>query len=197
MSWTTRLSRGAAALALSLTALGAYAGPYSNMYVFGDSLSDPGNDLLLTGEVPDEATKARVAEETSRIEVEDHHLLVITNIPKTREMNTYDTLPLGIVLSAQHIVTVCLEENEVLGDFNVRTSSERPVLVFYYGYTNCPDICLGVLTDIASAMNRLSDADRARGGDLPGHRDLEAVFAVDQQAQCAAGPGLTDRKSVV
>ena len=61
------------------------------------------------------------SEETSRIEVEDHHLLVITNIPKTREMNTYDTLPLGIVLSAQHIVTVCLEENEVLGDFNVRT----------------------------------------------------------------------------
>jgi len=55
MSWTTRLSRGAAALALSLTALGAYAGPYSNMYVFGDSLSDPGNDLLLTGEVPSPA----------------------------------------------------------------------------------------------------------------------------------------------
>lgn len=47
MSWTIRLSRGAAALMLSLTALGAQAGPYSNMYVFGDSLSDSGNDLQL------------------------------------------------------------------------------------------------------------------------------------------------------
>lgn len=53
MSWTTRLSRGAAALCLSLTALGAQgATAYSNMYVFGDSLSDSGNDLLLIGDVP-------------------------------------------------------------------------------------------------------------------------------------------------
>lgn len=53
MSWTTHLSRGAAALCLSLTALGAQgATAYSNMYVFGDSLSDSGNDLLLTNGVP-------------------------------------------------------------------------------------------------------------------------------------------------
>lgn len=52
MSWTTRLSRGAAALALSFTALAAQAGPYSNMYVFGDSLSDSGNDLKIVGDVP-------------------------------------------------------------------------------------------------------------------------------------------------
>lgn len=52
MSWTTRLSRGTAALALSFTALAAQAGPYSDMYVFGDSLSDSGNDLQLIGAVP-------------------------------------------------------------------------------------------------------------------------------------------------
>lgn len=53
MSLTTRLSRGAAALCLSLTALGAQgAAAYSNMYVFGDSLSDSGNDLFLTKGVP-------------------------------------------------------------------------------------------------------------------------------------------------
>jgi phospholipase/lecithinase/hemolysin len=53
MSWTTHLSRGAAALCLSLTALGAQgATAYSNIYVFGDSLSDSGNDLLLTKGVP-------------------------------------------------------------------------------------------------------------------------------------------------
>ena len=42
-------------------------------------------------------------------------------------------------------------------DFNLRTGSARPVLVFYFGYTNCPDICLGVMTDLASALNRLPD----------------------------------------
>ena len=61
MSWTTRLSRGAAALALSFTALGAYAGPYSNMYVFGDSLSDSGNDLQLFA-APDPAKSLQAAD---------------------------------------------------------------------------------------------------------------------------------------
>lgn len=53
MSWTTQLSRGCAALCLTLTAFAAQgATSYSSMYVFGDSLSDPGNDLLLTSDVP-------------------------------------------------------------------------------------------------------------------------------------------------
>ncbi len=47
-------------------------------------------------------------------------------------------------------------------DFNLRTGSDRPVLVVYFGYTHCPDICLGVLTDLASALNRVPDDVRAR-----------------------------------
>lgn len=43
-------------------------------------------------------------------------------------------------------------------DFDLRTGSDKPVLVLYFGYTNCPDICLGQLTDIATALNRV-DAD--------------------------------------
>lgn len=42
--------------------------------------------------------------------------------------------------------------------FNLRTGADRPALVVFFGYTNCPDICLGVLTDVATALNRL-DAD--------------------------------------
>ena len=68
----------------------------------------------------------------------------------------------GVELTTPYALPDLTLTDHTGGDFNVRTSSERPVLVFYYGYTNCPDICLGVLTDIASAMNRLSDADRAR-----------------------------------
>jgi protein SCO1 len=47
-------------------------------------------------------------------------------------------------------------------EFAVRTGSDKPVLVFFFGYTNCPDICLGVLTDLASAVNRLPEDVRNR-----------------------------------
>ena len=62
----------------------------------------------------------------------------------------------GVELTTPYALPDLTLTDHTGGDCNVRTSSERPVLVFYYGYTNCPDICLGVLTDIASAMDRLS-----------------------------------------
>ncbi len=40
-------------------------------------------------------------------------------------------------------------------DFPVRTGSAKPVLVVFFGYTNCPDICISTLTDLASALNRV------------------------------------------
>jgi len=56
MSFSKRLFRGALIAALALQGAVAFAGPYSNMYVFGDSLSDIGNDLNITaGSVPSPA----------------------------------------------------------------------------------------------------------------------------------------------
>lgn len=57
-------------------------------------------------------------EERSRTETEENCLLVITNIPMMRGIDNYDTLPLGIILLPEYIITVCLEPNEVLADFN-------------------------------------------------------------------------------
>jgi magnesium transporter len=59
-------------------------------------------------------------EEPSRIEVEEDHILIITNVPKLDAGVSlgYDTIPLGIVISSDCIITVCLEENEVLDDFD-------------------------------------------------------------------------------
>jgi magnesium transporter len=59
-------------------------------------------------------------EEPSRIEAGDGHILIITNVPKYDEGFSlgYDTIPLGIVISRDYITTVCLEENEVLDDFD-------------------------------------------------------------------------------
>ncbi|MGI6092062.1 MAG: magnesium transporter CorA family protein [Veillonellaceae bacterium] len=56
-------------------------------------------------------------EESSRTEIEDECLLVITNIPVLRGKDGYDTLPLGIIVTADHFITVCLEQNAVLSEF--------------------------------------------------------------------------------
>jgi len=51
--------------------------------------------------------------------------------------------------------------------FNLRTGSPRPVIIVYYGYTFCPDICLGTLTDLAAALNRVPEDVR---------QSIEVVF---------------------
>jgi magnesium transporter len=57
-------------------------------------------------------------EERSRIELEDQFILVLTNIPVMLSETNYDTLPLGIIISGDHIITVCLEDNPVFSEFN-------------------------------------------------------------------------------
>jgi protein SCO1 len=46
-----------------------------------------------------------------------------------------------------------------------KDTTEQLTLVFF-GYTNCPDICQVVMSDIASAMTRLDAADRDKVGML-------------------------------
>ncbi len=41
-------------------------------------------------------------------------------------------------------------------------AGDADVTLVFFGYTHCPDICGAVLGNIASAMNRLSDAERER-----------------------------------
>lgn len=60
-------------------------------------------------------------EERSRVEIEDNYILIVTNIPIMRGKDMYDTLPLGIVITTDYIITVCLESNEILSSFNSET----------------------------------------------------------------------------
>ncbi|HET7560698.1 MAG TPA: magnesium transporter CorA family protein [Limnochordia bacterium] len=55
-------------------------------------------------------------EERPRLEFEDDQVLVIINIPIVRgeDPDEYDTIPLGIAITPEHIVTVCLEPNALL-----------------------------------------------------------------------------------
>lgn len=57
-------------------------------------------------------------EERPRIETDTGQVLIIVNIPiivKNGDV-MYDTLPLGIIVTENHIITVCLEENEVINE---------------------------------------------------------------------------------
>lgn len=59
-------------------------------------------------------------EETSRIDTEDNQTLIVIDIPycyKHDNLVTYETVPLGIIITGKNIVTVCLKETAILRDF--------------------------------------------------------------------------------
>ncbi len=56
-------------------------------------------------------------EERSRIEQEGNCVIVLVDIPSLDEKDRYVTIPLGIYMTKQVIVTVCLEETPVLRAF--------------------------------------------------------------------------------
>lgn len=57
-------------------------------------------------------------EERSHVEIEDNYILVVTNVPAMRGHDSYDTIPLSIIITSENVITVCLEKNEVLNAFN-------------------------------------------------------------------------------
>lgn len=64
-------------------------------------------------------TDALDEEEKSRIEKEDNHILIIVDIPVSSqdESGLYHTIPLGIIISDEYFVTVCLRSNAIINDF--------------------------------------------------------------------------------
>lgn len=61
-------------------------------------------------------------EERSHTELEDNCVLIITNVPIMRGSESYDTLPLGIIITHDYMITVCLEDNPVISEFNENTA---------------------------------------------------------------------------
>lgn len=57
-------------------------------------------------------------EERPRIEIDEDVILIVINIPLMEDENTFDTLPLGIIVSPEYFITVCLKENKVISFFN-------------------------------------------------------------------------------
>ena len=44
--------------------------------------------------------------------------------------------------------------------YNLRNSPSKPVTLMFFGYTNCPDVCIGVLSDVATALSRMPEPSR-------------------------------------
>jgi protein SCO1/2 len=44
--------------------------------------------------------------------------------------------------------------------YNLRTSPSKPVTLMFFGYTHCPDVCIGVLSEVATALNRMPAGSR-------------------------------------
>ena len=69
-----------------------------------------------TGVTMDFLAAATDEEESARIETETDQILVLIDIPIFRTNKDYETLPLGIIITPDYIITVCLEVNAVIGE---------------------------------------------------------------------------------
>ena len=76
----------------------------------------------LTEVDPDFLRSALDDEERSHTDVEDDSVMVLTNGPVCRDRDSYDALPLAIIVTEEYIITVCLEETPVMMEFNERTA---------------------------------------------------------------------------
>lgn len=77
-------------------------------------------------------------EESSRISMEDNYTLILVDIPSAEirnNRNTYTTIPLGIILHPDAIITVCAEDTSILKQFTdrrVRDFSTKKQMRFLY-----------------------------------------------------------------
>lgn len=59
-------------------------------------------------------------------------------------------------------------------EFNLVTSTKKPVTLVFFGYTNCPDVCSTVMADVASALTKL---------DEPVRNDVQLLFITTDPAR--------------
>ena len=64
--------------------------------------------------------------------------------------------------------------------YSLADQTDKPLTLLFFGYTNCPDVCQMVMANIASALARLDEAERA---------DVDVVFVTTD-------PSRDDRKTL-
>ena len=74
--------------------------------------------VSMVTEIPTDVLKTALdTEERSHVELEDNYIFVVINIPIILETDSYDTLPLGIFITPDFIITLCIEDTEVMRAF--------------------------------------------------------------------------------
>lgn len=88
------------------------------------NLTDPSREeLRLVADVArlsslDMLKAALDEEERAHIETDEGNILIVINIPCMEDENSFDTLPLGIVITPDYFITISLRENKVISFFN-------------------------------------------------------------------------------
>ncbi len=70
---------------------------------------------------PDFLRAALDEEESSHIDYENGNTLIIIDIPvvtKNEKSITYHTMPLGIIITKTNVITLCLRDNTIIGEFS-------------------------------------------------------------------------------
>lgn len=86
----------------------------------------------------DDLMAANDPEEKTRLVHEDNYSLILVDVPTheiRHDMDTYNTIPLGIILMPRNVITVCAEDTQVLTPFHagrVRGFSTRMRISFIY-----------------------------------------------------------------
>ena len=90
-------------------------------------------------EIPTDVLKTALdMEERSHVELEDNYIFIVINIPVIRGNDMYDTVPLGI-LTLDLLITICLEESEVLYPF---ISNQISTFYTYKRRVSCSKSCI-------------------------------------------------------
>ena len=131
----------------------------------------------------DDVRAALDEEESSRISVEDDYTLILIDIPIAEERNarhTYTTIPLGILLSDDVIITVCSDETSVLRSFidhRVREFSTKKQMRFTYQiFYNSSMVYQSLLRTIDRQRTEIEEkvADDLEDSDLIDLHELES-----------------------
>ena len=122
-------------------------------------------------------------EESSRINLEDDYTLILVDIPSAEMRNnrhSYTTIPLGIVLLENTIITVCAEETAVLKIFieqRVREFSTKKQMRFTYQilYNTCI-VYQSLLRNIDRKRTEIEERinETTQDGDLVDLHELES-----------------------
>jgi protein SCO1/2 len=67
----------------------------------------------------------------------------------------------GAVLTEEYVVPDTTLTATDGSTYSLTKDTTKPLTLVFFGYTNCPDICQVVMSDIASAMTRLDSSERA------------------------------------